>query len=365
MLNQTIWKIIFAPALLLCGAAMLWGSAMGQSPETPTEPEPTLIAVPDWETVNSCIAADGDLDIRLNEETADIPNDWIVSCTPADPNATPPEVAPPPGGVEVDEPAIPSPPEPARAAVPIFNPPGEPLDYDDHQTCDKFGGDTEPAVGFPGRHICSNIDINDTFCIVGSKDALPCKGLYDHVLRCNHYNRAALDPFHCAGACETGFACGNKCARTTLISVPSLPEDGIPIFRSPLPESYGNTPILFRVDMAGSPGEAHYELLQDRSILTLSPDVNKPNRANIVLVAPENLLAGETYEVTVRAEFSCAGLEARHHEARLSFDIVSIEGPWPPLSEPGGFLRTSGECGIIRLSDEFHLSIGDGCDLAD
>ena len=351
-------KTIFRPALalLLCGAAMLglgpWENAAGQG-QTP------ILFSENPQGFNECIANYG--------EFAIVGTDGDAQCTPRPPGWTPPApvVVPPPGGVEVDEPAIPSPPEPARDAVPIFNPPGEPLDYDDHQTCDKFGGDTEPAAGFPGRHICSNIDINDTFCIVGSKDALPCKGLYDHVLRCNHYNRAALDPFHCAKVCQTGFACGNKCVRTTLISVPSLPEDGIPIFRSPLPESYGNTPILFRVDMAGSPGEAHYELLQDRSILTLSPDVNKPNRANIVLVAPENLLAGETYEVTVRAEFSCAGLEARHHEARLSFDIVSIEGPWPPLSEPGGFLRTSGECGIIRLSDEIHLSIGDGCDLAD
>ena len=321
-------KTIFRPALalLLCGAAMLWGGAMGQSSETPTEPEPTLIAVPDWETVNSCIAADGDLDIRLNEGTADIPNDWIVSCTPADPNATPPEVAPPPGGVEVDEPAIPSPPEPARIAVSIFNPPGTPPDYSLKSACLKFGGVAE-EIANAKEYVCSEIDINDTFCFGGSKEALPCKGLYDHVRRCNYYNRRTLDPFYCAQVCATGFACGDEClvagVRPNQEQIDNL---NLRESNRPFPEGQKKQKVLFAVE-ANTRGSARYELLQGGSALSISTDVPvflERNIAPIVLVAPEQLPeAGLKYAATVRASFSCGGLDKKHGEILRPFEITA------------------------------------------
>ena len=343
-------KTIFRPALalLLCGAAMLglglWSSAAGQG-QTP------ILFSENPQGFNECISNYGVF--------APVGDDGDAQCTPRPPGWTPP---PPPSGVEVDEPATPSPPESARAAVPIFNPPGEPLDYDNHQTCDKFGGDTEPAAGFPGRHICSNIDINDTFCIVGSKDALPCKGLYDHVLRCNHYNRSALDPFHCAESCGGKFACGNRCREASIgapLEVYLVPSDPAPENLRPLK--------LFNVTMAaGIPGEAHYELLQDGVALTLSPDATIPNRAGVWLTDHADLLRfGAQYEGTVRAMFSCAGLEAKHGEARFSFRVTPTdEFPWPPL--PSGLLRTDDACGIIRFNDESHFSIDAvSCDAAE
>ena len=252
------------------------------------------------------------------------------------------------------------------AAAPVFNPAGEPLDYSDRETCGKFGGAYELILGHPGEYICTEIDINQTFCIGASKDALPCKGLYDHVRRCNHYNRVALDPFYCAGVCDAGFACGKKCFAAALS--PTIPPGTeIPVPNSPIPEEYGNSPVFLKVaPLAEIPVNVHYELLQDGLVLTLSRDVNTPNRALVGLVAPENLLVGERYEFTVRAGFSCAGLAAMHHEARVSFRLRSVGGTLPPIPGRDGFLRTSGGCGVIRVNDGLHLSIGpESCDSAD
>ena len=61
--------------------------------------------------------------------------------------------------------------------------------------------------------ICSRVDINDTFCIVGSVEAFPCAGLFNHIRDCNlKHNRPALDPFHCAGVCASDRrAVGDEC----------------------------------------------------------------------------------------------------------------------------------------------------------
>ena len=77
-------------------------------------------------------------------------------------------------------------------------------------TCETLGGEVE---GEDDR-VCSGIDWNDTFCIVGSDSAFPCLGLFYHVWQCNdRFNRPALDPFHCAKKCEVGFrARGARCA---------------------------------------------------------------------------------------------------------------------------------------------------------
>ena len=87
-------------------------------------------------------------------------------------------------------------------------------DYRSAGFCQALGGLLEND-----NRICSEIDINDTFCIIGREgednSALPCLGLFRHVNRCNFtYNRPALDPFHCAAACDAEAeekAVGNKC----------------------------------------------------------------------------------------------------------------------------------------------------------
>ena len=77
--------------------------------------------------------------------------------------------------------------------------------------CEKvFGGRLRSAGG--GQMVCSNVDRNDTFCIVGSQTAFPCQGLFKHVWRCNTYNRPALNPFFCGARCAGGnMARGREC----------------------------------------------------------------------------------------------------------------------------------------------------------
>ena len=74
-----------------------------------------------------------------------------------------------------------------------------------------FGGD---AAASGAEAVCSGIDANDTFCIVGAPEAFPCKGLFRHVLQCNFdYNRPALNPFFCGARCgENQVAKGASCS---------------------------------------------------------------------------------------------------------------------------------------------------------
>ena len=81
--------------------------------------------------------------------------------------------------------------------------------------CLAFGGVREavPDLNHPG--VCSNVDINDTFCFLESGEALSCRGLFEHVRDCNALNRPALDPWHCAAACGDKQARGRRCETVT------------------------------------------------------------------------------------------------------------------------------------------------------
>ena len=84
---------------------------------------------------------------------------------------------------------------------------------DTEATCRMLDGEVQ-THSRSGAKICSGIDHNDTFCIVGSDSAFPCVGFFRHVRRCNDaHNRPALDPWHCAAPCPSGLrARGAKCA---------------------------------------------------------------------------------------------------------------------------------------------------------
>ena len=81
-------------------------------------------------------------------------------------------------------------------------------------TCeDIFGGawvDLSAAHG-EGSGVCSEVDINDTFCLAHGGMALRCLGLFNHVRSCNLLGRPALDPWHCGRACAEGKAAGARC----------------------------------------------------------------------------------------------------------------------------------------------------------
>ena len=66
-------------------------------------------------------------------------------------------------------------------------------------------------VDFSGT-ICSGMDSNDTFCIIDSADAFPCRGLFKHLRSCNlQFNRKALNPFFCGEKCGVQKAVGSEC----------------------------------------------------------------------------------------------------------------------------------------------------------
>ena len=83
---------------------------------------------------------------------------------------------------------------------------------DTEATCRMLDGEVQ-THSRTGAKICSGIDHNDTFCIVGSALAFPCVGFFRHVRRCNDdHNRPALDPWHCAAPCPSGLrARGARC----------------------------------------------------------------------------------------------------------------------------------------------------------
>ena len=64
-----------------------------------------------------------------------------------------------------------------------------------------------------GTRVCSGVDMNDTFCLVYSGAAFPCRGLFRHVRQCNDdFNRPALNPFLCGEKCAPGqVATGKEC----------------------------------------------------------------------------------------------------------------------------------------------------------
>ena len=73
--------------------------------------------------------------------------------------------------------------------------------FDTAELCLTLGGELR---GASGEQVCSGVDANDTFCIPGSDDAFPCRGLYKHVILCNAgYNRPALNPFFCGKVCAS------------------------------------------------------------------------------------------------------------------------------------------------------------------
>ena len=105
----------------------------------------------------------------------------------------------------------------ALARADLAGDPAPPVATSDTEAeCRMLGGDVE-IDSATGIRICSGIDANDTFCLVNSSGAFPCRGLFRHVRRCNDgHNRPALNPFFC------GPECGNQSARGAKCGVPAL-----------------------------------------------------------------------------------------------------------------------------------------------
>ena len=82
--------------------------------------------------------------------------------------------------------------------------------------CLLLGGEVQ-IHSATGIRVCSGIDSNDTFCLVDSFGAFPCRGLFRHVRQCNDgHNRRALNPFFCGAECGEKTARGGKCGNPAL-----------------------------------------------------------------------------------------------------------------------------------------------------
>ena len=93
------------------------------------------------------------------------------------------------------------------------------------ELCLQLGGKLQTM---DGGKVCSEVDESGTFCIVGSADAFPCRGLYKRVIACNGaYNRPAQNPFVCGPRCDaqTQKALGGEC------KIAVNPDDVIPANR--------------------------------------------------------------------------------------------------------------------------------------
>ena len=83
-------------------------------------------------------------------------------------------------------------------------------DVSQQYLCRAFGGTLQMAGN---GEACSGMDRRDTFCIVDSVGAFPCRGLFKHLRACNlDYQRPAFDMFFCGAKCGSGrTAVGAEC----------------------------------------------------------------------------------------------------------------------------------------------------------
>ena len=189
---------------------------------------------------------------------------------------------------------------------------GEP-DYRASGLCRHMGGD----VGLKERReTCSNIDEADTFCFVGAPEVFPCRGLYKNVLRCNYYNRPALNPFVCKAQCREGdFACGRGCWRAEI-------EPLIEIF----PIAPGHKGAIFWAGTTPKIGEAQLtSLSSDFTVGIVDRLASRYGAAAQVLSAP--LPAGSAHAGTLRADFSCGGLANAPASAEWAFTVTVLAAP--------------------------------------
>ena len=197
--------------------------------------------------------------------------------------------------------------------------------------CADLGG-TLQEVG--GEWVCQGLDGAGTFCIVGSQDVFPCRGLFRHVIQCNDvYNRSALNPFICDGVCQQSGAPWEVKARGPNCEF-VIPEDEIiaeadrTVDLLNFPDGYTGVLATLQVSLLtfqGTEYESH-TLINDRPLGPGVPEANADQltiSAGNVLEIPEYapLRAGETQRVLV-AKNSCPRLpEGQGPSFRGSADL--------------------------------------------
>ena len=183
------------------------------------------------------------------------------------------------------------------------------------ELCLDLGGELQDA---DDRQVCSGVDANDTFCIVNSADALPCRGLYKHVIRCNaQYNRPALNPFFCGPPCDPQKARGPACERVVPL------DDVVAVRRVEYNLAKGFSGAAHTISV----GQNHTLSLPENpqySGFTLNA-VEQTDHWEIEITPP---LGAATLTASVAAKISCAGCFP------ASLTIVAVFSPLPSPAVP-------------------------------
>ena len=226
--------------------------------------------------------------------------------------------------------------------------------------CTDLGG-TLQEVG--GEWVCQGLDGAGTFCIVGSQDVFPCRGLFRDVIQCNDvYNRPALNPFICAGVCQQSGAPWEVKARGpncefVILEDEIIAEADRTVDLLNFPDGYTGVLATLQVSLLtfqGTEYESH-TLINDRPLGPGVPEANADQltiSAGNVLEIPEYapLRAGETQRVLV-AKNSCPRLPGQG--PRPSFRGSADLGCYPV------FVNITANFQVIERTDIVLLSVAE------
>ena len=227
-------------------------------------------------------------------------------------------------------------------------------DYRSAEFCTDLGGELD------ADRVCSNIDINDTFCIIGQdgedNSALPCLGLFRHVNTCNFaYNRPALDPFHCAARCGPGKrAVGRQCADECAEDHTASGVDCIP----PAPPI---VPVVVRVlaeeEYEGAVYEITAALPPDfQAIAALGDYLQVDAGGTVRTTRPLDRALDET--ITIPAENPSLQISLRVDPVhRVDFELDAVAGqPFAPVDLAVGPLAGATFANILLLGGGYGIS---------
>ena len=163
--------------------------------------------------------------------------------------------------------------------------------------CTDLGGTLQEVEG---EWVCQNLDRSGTFCIVGSANVFPCRGLFRHVIQCNDdYNRPALNPFICDIVCKAPGAPWEVKARGPNCEFVQtadeiLPEAARTINLPNLPDGHTGAIATLQVSNLEFQGTTYekYSLINHRP---LGPGVDNPQTADQLTIAAGNILGVPEY----------------------------------------------------------------------
>ena len=187
---------------------------------------------------------------------------------------------------------------------------GETPDYHSSDLCARLGGDiVQVTVGV--LPVCTEIDTDGTFCIAGSREVFPCRGLYRRVLLCNQYNRPAKNPFICEAECLSGkFACGGECWSGEIGAAGRIP--------------YVAPGYVGDVFQAAVTRTSPATVISGEGRFSISSSAFTVNATNGTVGVSAALSAGSEYVAVVSANLVCGGLSETFADDMWAFTITAL-----------------------------------------